>query len=75
MKLLLGRVSGFPLESWPPGADELVNHCRVLIVSDHPLFAEGVVRLLGDQAGLQVVGVLSAEEAVVNIAQLTTRMS
>jgi hypothetical protein len=44
-----------------------MNHCRVLIVSDHPLFAEGVVRLLGDQAGLQVVGVLSAEEAVVNI--------
>lgn len=44
-----------------------MNHCRVLIVSDHPLFAEGVGRLLGDQAGLKVVGVLSAEEAVVNI--------
>ena len=44
-----------------------MNQCRVLIVSDHPLFAEGVVRLLGDQAGLKVVGVLAAEEAVVNI--------
>jgi hypothetical protein len=48
-----------------------MNHCRVLIVSDHPLFAEGVRRLLGDQAGLQVVGVLSAEEAVVNILNLS----
>lgn len=49
------------------GLTLLMDHCRVLIVSDHPLFAEGVGRLLGDQAGLQVVGVLSAEEAVVNI--------
>jgi hypothetical protein len=44
-----------------------MNQCRVLIVSDHPLFAEGVVRLLGDQPGLRVVGILAAEEAVVNI--------
>ncbi len=44
-----------------------MSQCRVLIVSDHPLFAEGVGRLLGNQAGLKVVGVLSAEEAVVNI--------
>ena len=44
-----------------------MNQCRVLIVSAHPLFAEGVRRLLNGQAGVQVVGVLSPEEAVVSL--------
>jgi hypothetical protein len=41
-----------------------MNQCRVLIISAHPLFAEGVRRLLNGQAGVQVVGVLSPDEAV-----------
>lgn len=36
--------------------------CRVLIVSDHPLFAEGVFRLIDGQAGLEVVGVTTPGE-------------
>jgi hypothetical protein len=34
--------------------------CRVLIISDHPLFAEGVSRLIDGHAGLQVIGVIPA---------------
>ena len=40
---------------------------RILMVSDHPLFAEGVGRLLEGRAGLTVVGVLSPEEALARI--------
>jgi hypothetical protein len=47
-----------------------MNQRRVLIVSDHPLFAEGVVRLIHDQAGLQVVGVLAPDEALARIPSL-----
>lgn len=32
--------------------------CRVLIISDHPLFAEGVSRLIDGHAGLKVIGVI-----------------
>ena len=44
-----------------------MNQCRVLIISAHPLFAEGVRRLLNGQAGVEVVGVLSPDEAVVSL--------
>jgi hypothetical protein len=44
-----------------------MNQCRVLIVSAHSLFAEGVRRLLNGQAGVQVVGVLSPDEAVISL--------
>jgi len=47
-----------------------MNQRRVLIVSDHPLFAEGVVRLIHDQAGLQVVGILAPDEALTRIPSL-----
>jgi hypothetical protein len=48
-----------------------MNQCRVLIVSAHPLFAEGVRRLLNGQAGVQVVGVLSPDEAVLSLLSLS----
>lgn len=48
-----------------------MNQCRVLIVSAHSLFAEGVRRLLNGQAGVQVVGVLSPDEAVINLLSLS----
>lgn len=42
--------------------------CRVLIVSGHPLFAEGVFRLIDGQAGLAVVGVAApGEQAMASI--------
>ncbi len=45
--------------------------CRVLIVSDHPLFAEGVFNLINGQAGLEVVGVtLPGEPALKSIQTL-----
>jgi hypothetical protein len=44
-----------------------MNQCRVLIISAHSLFAEGVRRLLNGRAGVQVVGVLSPDEAVVSL--------
>lgn len=45
--------------------------CRVLIVSGHPLFAEGVFHLINDQAGLQVVGVTApGAQAAVDIQSL-----
>jgi thymidylate synthase len=47
-----------------------MDKCRVLIVSDHPLFAEGVGRLINGQAGLQVVGVTLPDEALTNIPSL-----
>jgi hypothetical protein len=47
-----------------------MNKCRILIVSDHPLFAQGVERLISGQAGLQVVGLVSPDEALTNIPGL-----
>jgi hypothetical protein len=47
-----------------------MDKCRVLIVSDHPLFAEGVGRLINGQAGLEVVGVVSPDEALASIPSL-----
>ena len=47
-----------------------MNKCRILIVSDHPLFAEGVERLITGQAGLHVVGLVSPEEALTSIPGL-----
>ncbi len=45
--------------------------CRVLIVSGHPLFAEGVFRLINGQAGLEVVGVAApGEQAMAGIRAL-----
>ena len=44
-----------------------MNKCRILIVSDHPLFAQGVERLISGQAGLQVVGLVSPDEALTSI--------
>lgn len=44
--------------------------CRVLIVSGHPLFAEGVFRLINGQAGLEVVGVAAPEHASASIHSL-----
>ncbi len=47
-----------------------MSQYRVLIVSDHPLFAEGVGRLINDQAGVQLAGVLSPDEALARIPSL-----
>jgi hypothetical protein len=47
-----------------------MDKCRVLIVSDHPLFAEGVGRLINGQAGLHVVNVVSPDEAMSSIPGL-----
>jgi len=47
-----------------------MNKCRILIVSDHPLFAEGVERLITGEAGLHVVGLVSPEEALTSIPGL-----
>jgi len=47
-----------------------MSKCRILIVSGHPLFAEGVGRLISGQAGLQVVSVVSPDEAQASIPRL-----
>lgn len=47
-----------------------MSKCRVLIVSDHPLFAEGVGHLISGQAGLEVVGVVSPDEALSSLPTL-----
>jgi DNA-binding NarL/FixJ family response regulator len=42
-----------------------VNTRRVLIISGHPIFAQAIARLMGREAGIQVVGVASSlEEAL-----------
>ncbi len=47
------------------------NATRVLIVSGHPLFRQGLQRLLSGQAGLDVIGVaVNGEEARQLIADL-----
>jgi hypothetical protein len=48
-----------------------MDTCRVLIVSGHPLFAEGVFRLINNQAGLEVVSVIPpCEQTLDNIHSL-----
>ena len=42
--------------------DEEIERCRVLIVDDHRMFAESLARLLGDEDGIEVVGVAASSE-------------
>ncbi|MFI7416775.1 response regulator [Nonomuraea sp. NPDC049684] len=41
---------------------------KVMVVEDHPVFAEGLVALLGDAPEIDVVGVASTGEAAVDLA-------
>ena len=44
---------------------------RVVVVDDHPVVREGLVSVLEDQPGIEVVGSLdSAEQAVAQVARL-----
>jgi hypothetical protein len=47
-----------------------MNNCRILIISDHPLFAQGVERLINGQAGLQVVDIVAPPQASFCITHL-----
>lgn len=48
-----------------------VKHIRILIADDHPLFREGVARLIADQPDLEVVGEASdGLEALVKAREL-----
>jgi len=51
-------------------AGELMNEqqIRVIVVDDHAIMREGLVRLLADEADLQIVGVASDGRAAVDLA-------
>ena len=48
-----------------------MDEIRVLVVDDHPLFREGVVRTLGEEAGVAVVGEADTASGAIEMARGT----
>src|SRR5262245_4099488 len=52
-------------------AIELMNAVRILVVDDHPIVREGIVRLLSAESDLEVVGEIGAyEDAIAAVPSL-----